>query len=75
MIYKIAKSICRGALTSKLKQFYGELAFTNSFSPQGEFKKVPTYRLIDLNGQLLVKDHIYDTNLLVKILKTMIFVD
>jgi hypothetical protein len=30
---------------------------------------------MDLNGQLLVKDHTYDTKLLVKMLKTMIFVD
>jgi len=75
MIYNFAKTILRRTLTTNLRQSYGELVYTNTLSPQSEFNKVPTYRLIDLNGQLLVKDHIYDTKLLVKILKTMIFVD
>ena len=75
MIYNIVKKAFRGALTTTLKQSYGELIYTTSLSPQSEFNKVPTYRLIDLNGHLLVKDHTYDTKLLAKILKTMIFVD
>lgn len=75
MISNIVKTAFRMALTSTLKQSYGELTYTNTLSPQSEFNKVPTFRLIDLNGQLIVKNHIYDTKLLVKILKTMIFVD
>lgn len=74
MLYNIAKKVCRG-LTTSLRHSYGDLIYTNSLSPQSEFPKVPTYRLIDLNGQLLVKDHVYDIKLLVKMLKTMIFVD
>lgn len=75
MIYKIAKAFLKRPLITNLQQPYGDLVYTNTLSPKSEFKKVPTFRLIDLNGQLLVKDHIYDTNLLVKILKTIIFVD
>mgnify|MGYP006897111794 CR=1 FL=1 len=36
---------------------------------------MPTYRVIDLDGNLLIKDFKYDTDLLVRVLKKMIFVD
>ena len=74
MLYNFAKKVVR-SLNTTLRQPYGELIYTSTLSPQSAFNKVPTYRLIDLNGQLLVKDHAYDTKMLVKILKTMIFVD
>ena len=36
---------------------------------------MPTYRVMDLDGQLLIKDFKYDTELLTRVLKKMIFVD
>ena len=37
--------------------------------------KISTFRLLDLEGKLLDKNHAYDTSYLLKILKSMIFVD
>ena len=74
MIYNFAKRVVR-SLNTTLRHSYGELVYTNTLSHQSSFDKVPTYRLIDLDGQLQVKDHVYDTKLLLKMLKTMIFVD
>jgi hypothetical protein len=34
MIYNIVKKALRGALTTTLKQSYGELVYTTSLSPQ-----------------------------------------
>jgi hypothetical protein len=54
---------------------YGELTFTTSLQAQFEFPRVPTFRLLDLDGNLLDNKAKYDTQLLTKILKTMVFVD
>ena len=74
MFYNFTKRVTR-SLNTALRHSYGELVYTNTLSHQSCFNKVPTYRLLDLNGQLQVKDHVYDTKFLLKILKTMIFVD
>ena len=75
MIYNfIQKSYAKSLLTS-LKRSYGELVYTQNLITQNEYPKVPTYRLIDLDGNLLDKKIGYDVAYLTKILKTMIFVD
>ena len=68
------KALIRG-LSQKLNYAYGQLNFTQSITHQNSFDKVPTYRLIDLDGNLLDKNVKYDIDKLVKVLKTMIFVD
>lgn len=75
MIYNLARRTFTKGLLTSLRQSYGELIYTQKLDHTSSFSKVPTYRLIDLEGNLLVKDHKYDTKLLLKILKTMIFVD
>lgn len=75
MIHKIVSSTLRSSLTFALKHSYGELTFTQNLAAQASFDKIPTYRLIDLDGKLLKNSHSYDTGLLVQILKKMIFVD
>lgn len=75
IINNIARKTLIKGLTNSLKQSYGELVYTNTITHQNSFDKIPTYRLIDLDGKLLDSSHKYDTEKLVKILKTMIFVD
>lgn len=75
MIHRTISNALRTRLTLSLQRCYGELSFTQNLASQASFDKVPTYRLIDLDGKLLKSSHTYDTNLLVRILKKMIFVD
>ena len=75
MIYNIARRAFGRGLINNLKHSYGELIYTQDLNAKVEFDKVPTYRVIDLDGKLLIKDFKYDTNLLTKVLKTMIYVD
>lgn len=75
MINNIARRTLLRGLTTSLLQPYGELTFTDKLTSMHTFNKIPTFRLMDLDGNLLDKNHKYDTPLLVKILKTMIFVD
>ena len=70
----IKKTLIRG-LISPLGYQYGELTYTQSLYSKDSFEKLPTYRVMDLDGKLLVQDHQYDTQKLLKILKTMILVD
>ncbi len=63
------------ALLTRLSRPYGELVYTNEMKVQDSFDKVPTFRAYDLDGKLVNKNIKYDTEELVKILKTMIFVD
>ena len=70
----IKKTLIRG-LVSSLRYQYGELSYTQSLYSKDSFDRVPTYRLMDLDGKLLVNNHQYDTQKLLKILKTMILVD
>jgi hypothetical protein len=62
-------------LLTLLARNYGELVYTNEMKVQDSFDKVPTFRAYDLDGKLINKKIKYDTDELVKILKTMIFVD
>ena len=75
MIYNFARRALSRQLTTVLRQPYGELTYTQELTHQNEFTKVPTYRVIGLDGQLLDKKFVYDPELLTKILKAMIFVD
>lgn len=75
MFGHIAKQRVFGRLSALLAFSYGELSFTTKLQPQAEFAKIPTFRAIDLEGRLLDKSIPYDTQLLTKVLKTMIFVD
>ncbi len=75
MINNIARRIVSRRLTLPLQHSYGELVYTQDLIHQQEFSKVPTYRVMDLDGQLLIKDFKYDTELLTRVLKKMIFVD
>lgn len=75
MIYNFVRRTLARQLTTTLCQPYGELVFTQTLTHQHEFGKVPTYRVIDLEGKLIDKKFTYDTQLLAKILKTMIYVD
>lgn len=40
---------------------YGELTYTTSLQAQSEFPRVPTFRLLDLDGNLLDNKTKYDT--------------
>lgn len=62
-------------LLTLLARNYGELVYTNEMKVQDSFDKVPTFRAYDLDGKIINKKIKYDTEELVKILKTMIFVD
>lgn len=73
MINKLLKQSPR--FLQSLKMSYGELTYTNKLQVQSEFGKVPTFRVIDLDGKLVNHEVKYNTEELVKILKTMIFVD
>ena len=75
MISNITRRALMRGLTTTLCRSYGELTYTNTLQAQSEFNKIPTYRLIDLDGKLLDTKHQYDAKYLAKILKTMIFVD
>jgi hypothetical protein len=75
MIYNFASRTLSRSLTSLLRQPYGDLVYTSSLTQQVEFPKVPTYRAMDLEGNLLDKTISFDHNYLTKILKTMILVD
>lgn len=75
MIYNFVRRTFARQLTTTLRQSYGELIYTQNLNHQSEFGKVPTYRVIDLEGQLIDKKFTYDAQLLAKILKNMIFVD
>ena len=63
------------SLSLSLRHQYGELVYTQTLSAQSEFPKIPTYRAIDLDGNLLDRNVQFDAAYLAKILKTMIFVD
>lgn len=63
-------SLCR-----PLRHPYGELVYTHTLSAQSEFPKVPTYRAMDLDGNLLDRTLSFDAGYLAKVLRTMIFVD
>lgn len=39
---------------------YGELTYTTSLQAQSEFPRVPTFRLLDLDGNLLDNKAKYD---------------
>jgi hypothetical protein len=74
MIYNIARRTF-GCLTHSLRNSYGELTYTTSLNFENGFNRIPTFRLIDLEGKLLDSSHVYDVPLLTRILKTMIFTD
>ena len=61
MIYNFVRKTFSRALTSLNAQPYGELIYTQSLTTQSEFPKVPTYRVIDLQGNLLDSKTKYDT--------------
>lgn len=62
-------------LTRPLQYNYGELEYTQTLTAQSEFPKIPTYRVMDLDGNLLDKKVNWDGGYLARILRTMIFVD
>ncbi len=76
MLYNfVRRNLTITTLTKQIFRSYGELTYTQSLTTQSEFPRVPTYRVIDLQGNLLDSKFKYDTAELTKILKTMIFVD
>jgi hypothetical protein len=61
---------------NKLLAFsYGELKYTNTLQTQTQFSKVETFRTYDLDGKLVNSNVKYNKEELLKVLKTMIFVD
>lgn len=74
-MYNFASRRLGQTLCLALRQRYGELVYTQTLTAQSEFPKIPTYRAIDLDGNLLDKNLHFDPAYLTKILKTMIFVD
>ena len=48
------------SLIAKVFRSYGELTYTNEIKVQSEFEKVPTHRVIDLDGKLINKNVKYD---------------
>lgn len=74
-MYNFARSSLARSLRLALRQPYGELVYTQTLSAQSEFPKVPTYRAMDLDGNLLDRNLAFDPVYLAKILRTMIFVD
>lgn len=75
MISKLMRKSLGLGLTHSFRQSFGSTVYTQTLKHQNQFEKIPTYRLVDLEGQLLDKNHQYDSALLLKILKAMIFVD
>lgn len=75
MITKLMKKAVGLTLINSLRYSFGSTVYTQTLNHQNQFEKIPTYRLVDLEGQLLDKSHQYDTALLLKILKAMIYVD
>lgn len=75
MISKLVRKQLGIALTKSIRHSYVPTEYTQTLKHQNQFQKVPTFRLTDLEGQLLDKNHQYDTALLLKMLKAMIFVD
>lgn len=53
LIFKANKRFIPSLLSLKFR--YGELTYTNSIESQSEFTKIPTFRLIDLDGKLISK--------------------
>ena len=74
-MYNFARRSLARSLGLHLRQCYGELVYTQTLSAQSEFPKVPTYRAMDLDGNLLDRNLAFDAAYLAKILRTMIFVD
>jgi hypothetical protein len=74
MIYNFVRRTAQRLLTAP-RFNYGELVYTNQLTSLHEFPKMPTYRAIDLDGNLLDKTISYDPAYLNKILKAMVFVD
>jgi hypothetical protein len=74
-MYNFASRRVGTSLRLSLRQRYGELVYTQTLTAQSEFPKIPTYRAIDLDGNLLDRNLHFDPAYLTKILKTMVFVD
>ena len=75
MFGHIARKHVMGRLNQMMAYSYGELSFTTQLQHQTEFKKISTFRAMDLEGNLLDKNLIIDTELHTKVLRKMIFVD
>ena len=57
MITRFVSNTVLKSLTLTPKNYYGELTYTQSLKKQDSFDRVPTYRLIDLDGKLLDSKH------------------
>lgn len=60
MINNIVRKCLIRNLSANIVYSYGELKYTQTINHQNAFDKIPTYRLIDLDGKLLDQKHQYD---------------